>query len=109
VQGAELDRELAAQGFGWGGCRQPGGELVASVRRDRVDLFVRTAGLCDEVGLDELVGLHPAQHLVDLLVAGPPEVADRGVEAACQVVTARGTFRERHENRVLERHGPEIY
>ena len=92
-----------------GGCGQPVGELVAAVGGDGVDLLVRPAGLRDEVGLDELVGLHPAQHLVDLLVAGPPEVADRGVEAARQVVAARGPLRERHENRVLECHGPGPY
>jgi len=32
--------------------------------------------LCDEVGGDQLVRFHPAEHLVDLLVAGRPEVAD---------------------------------
>jgi hypothetical protein len=62
-----------------------------------------------EGGEEVRVGFfHACQHLVDLLVGGVPEIADRAVEAARQFVTGTGLFEQGYQQGMIERHGATI-
>ena len=89
---------------GWRrGLRDPGRELGPTGGRHGVAALgaPRLSGTCGEPA----VVLHPAEHLVDLLVRGSPEEADRAVEAPGQLDAGAGSLAERDEEGVLEGHG----
>ena len=100
----ELHPEPIPQYGGIGRLGQPAGEFGPARRGHPVDLLVRAAVLGD-LGVRDPAGLvHPAQHPVDLLVRGRPEVADRPVEPPGQLVPGPGPLAQRDQDRVLQRH-----
>ena len=82
----------------------------ASTRSPRARDGVAALGAARVAGAGRhpAVALHPPQHLVDLLVGGPPEEPDRPVEAPGQLDAGRGSLAQRDEERVFEGHASSL-
>ena len=102
VAGARVGHRAAAAGQRLG---DPAGEFgaagVGDARRPSCPACPAgpTTSTCDPA-----VVLHGPQRAVDLLMGGGPEVADRPVESAGQLVAGAGLLAQRHQDRVGEGH-----
>ena len=106
--GPQLHADVAAERLQWGRTHRPVGQGVSPRIGDRVDLLVRTRALGDVLGAGPAVGLHPGEHLIDLLVTRLPKVADGRIEPAGEVVARRRPFGEGDQDRVFEGHATNV-
>lgn len=100
----DLRGEVAAKYLDGSGQAGPIPQFVSAGGADLVHPLVGPVVLLDDGGGDNTALFHSAQDFVDLLVAGPPDMADRYVEAAREVIARGGPLGERDEDRVFQRH-----
>ena len=95
-------RELAAEARSRRGGRDPVGQRRSPTRVTAYTCFSGRP-VWPTLGRHPAVALHPAQHLVDLLVGGAPEEPDRAVEPAGQLEPGRRVARCSETRRACSR------
>ena len=107
---ADLDRQFAGAGVGRPSCRGPtavrrsSGPARRGRRRSRCRPSCPACPAARPVSTCTQPSSSMPQRAVDLLVGGGPEVADRAVEPAGQLVAGAGLLAQRHQDRVGECH-----